>query len=149
MLLGICSDIHRQLSAQAYEALEGVDRILCAGDLELPSVLIELETIAPVTCVRGNCDGPALSDLPFSQSITLGGIEFFLIHRPEDIGIPPATCQVVVHGHTHIPRNEVIGKVRYLNPGSTRKPRGGSQNSLIKMEVADGEIKNIELVTLD
>ncbi len=32
---------------------------------------------------------------------------------------------VLLSGHTHIPRNEVIGTKRYLNPGSVGQPRDG------------------------
>ena len=148
MLLGICSDIHELLSAEAYRALMGVDRILCAGDIESPLVLAELETIAPVTCVRGNCDGASLSDLPFNQSFELDEVNFFMTHRPEDIGVPPEGCQVVIHGHTHIPRNEVKNGVLFLNPGSTRKPRGGSAQSVAKLSVEDGVIKSVEFIQL-
>jgi predicted phosphodiesterase len=33
---------------------------------------------------------------------------------------------VVLHGHTHVPRDETIDGVRWLNPGSASQPRGGS-----------------------
>lgn len=148
MLIGICSDIHGHLSTEAYEALEGIDHIICAGDIEHPSVLIELETIAPVTCVRGNCDGSSLSDLPFNATINLGGVTLFVTHRPEDIGIPPKDCQVVVHGHTHIPRMEMRDGILFLNPGSTRKPRGGSNRSLAKIEAENGQVGSIEFIEL-
>lgn len=148
MLIGICSDIHGHLSTEAYEALEGVNRIICAGDIEHPSVLVELETIAPVTCVRGNCDGASLSDLPFNTTVNLGGVTFFVTHRPEDTGIPPKDCQVVVHGHTHVPRKEMRDGILFLNPGSTRKPRGGSSKSLAKIEVENGQVKKVEFIEL-
>jgi putative phosphoesterase len=32
----------------------------------------------------------------------------------------------LISGHTHIPRNEVLGKWRYLNPGSVGQPRDGN-----------------------
>lgn len=35
-------------------------------------------------------------------------------------------CDVLLSGHTHIPRNEVIGTKRYLNPGSVGQPRDGN-----------------------
>ncbi len=33
---------------------------------------------------------------------------------------------VLISGHTHIPRNEIVGKKRYLNPGSVGQPRDGN-----------------------
>lgn len=40
-----------------FDALEGVDELLHAGDITWPDALIELQAIAPVTAVRGDCDG--------------------------------------------------------------------------------------------
>ena len=148
MLIGICSDIHGLLSTEAYQALSGCDYILCAGDVERPVVLMELETIAPVIAVRGNCDALELGGPKLNESFNLGGVQFFMTHRPEDIRTPPEGTQVVVHGHTHIPRNEVIDGIRYLNPGSTRKPRGGSSKSIIKLVAEGGQIAGLKFVEL-
>ncbi len=148
MFVGICSDIHGRLSAEAYEALSGCDYILCAGDVESPMVLMELETLAPVIAVRGNCDAPEFGGPKLNESFNLGGVQFFMTHRPEDIRTPPAGTQVVVHGHTHVPRDEMIEGIRYLNPGSTRKPRGGSKKSIIKLELGGGKIHQLKFVEL-
>ncbi|MBS5098644.1 MAG: metallophosphoesterase family protein, partial [Eggerthella sp.] len=42
MLVGVISDIHGHLSEQAYDALQPCDMILCAGDVERPTILMEL-----------------------------------------------------------------------------------------------------------
>lgn len=33
---------------------------------------------------------------------------------------------VLISGHTHYPRNDIIGKKKYLNPGSVGQPRDGN-----------------------
>ncbi len=53
MLVGVISDIHGHLSEQAYDALQPCDMILCAGDVERPTVLMELDAIAPDGCGVG------------------------------------------------------------------------------------------------
>jgi len=150
MLIGIISDIHGHLSRQAIKALEGCDIILCAGDVERPDILWELQAIAPTTAVLGNCDhrdmGPGVEAV---ASPLLEGVRFKMVHRPQDIGEVPDDVQVVVHGHTHVPRDEVIAGVRYLNPGSSTRPRGGSSKSLIRMVVRDGKIHSVKFVNLD
>ena len=149
MLIGVISDIHGHLSQRAAKALDGVDMILCAGDIERPSILWELEAIAPTICVLGNCDhrdmGPSVKPI---ASPLIEGVRFRMVHRPQDNGEIPDDVQVVINGHTHIPRDEVIGKVRYLNPGSTSRPRGGSSKSLILMTVRDGAVRSVKFVDL-
>ena len=81
MKVGLVSDLHRQLPTAVMEALQGVDRILCAGDIEVEPILWELQTIAPVTAVKGNNDYGI--DLPLSTTFTLEGVRFFMVHRPQ------------------------------------------------------------------
>lgn len=147
MKIGIVSDLHGKLPEAAVEALQGVDRIICAGDVEREPLLWELQTIAPVICVMGNNDYGRI-DAPFSASPTIGGVKFLIVHRPEDVGRPAPDVQVVVHGHTHIPRNQRIGNVLYVNPGSTTRPRGGSDPSIAIMEIEDGTVADMRFVTL-
>ena len=148
MLVGVISDIHGHLSEQAYDALQPCDMILCAGDVERPSVLMELDAIAPTVAVLGNCDSSLRGmNIPFVASPRIGGVRFFMTHRPEDIGTVAEDVRVVVHGHTHIPREEFIDGVLYLNPGSASKPRGGSKRSIARLAIDAGKVANVEFVT--
>ncbi len=150
MLVGVISDIHGHLSEAAEAALAPCDIILCAGDVERPTILMELEAIAPTVAVLGNCDTSLRGmSIPFTASPRIGGVRFFMTHRPEDIGTPAENVQVVVHGHTHIPRNEEVAGKLYLNPGSASKPRGGSQKSIARLTIAEGKVANTEFVTLE
>ena len=150
MLVGVISDIHGHLSEEAYKALEPCDMILCAGDVERPTILMELDAIAPTVAVLGNCDTSLRGmDIPFTASPRIGGVHFFMTHRPEDIGTVAEDVRVVVHGHTHIPREERIGEVLYLNPGSASMPRGGSKRGVARVTIANGEVANVEFVNWD
>ena len=146
MKVGLVSDLHRQLPTVVMKALQGVDRILCAGDIEVEPILWELQTIAPVTAVKGNNDYGI--DLPLSTTFTLEGVRFFMVHRPQDIGTPADDVAVVVHGHTHIPRNEVIGGVHYINPGSPSYPRGGSDPSVAILILRDSAVERVEFISV-
>ena len=150
MLVGVISDMHGHLSEEAYKALEPCDMSLCAGDVERPTILMELDAIAPTVAVLGNCDTSLRGmDIPFTASPRIGGVRFFMTHRPEDIGTVAEDVRVVVHGHTHIPREERIGEVLYLNPGSASKPRGGSKRGVARVTIANGEVANVEFVNWD
>ncbi len=65
MLIGLIADTHipevaKELSRELIEALKGVDLILHAGDIYVPSVLDVLESIAPVLAASGDDDYGAL-----------------------------------------------------------------------------------------
>lgn len=150
MLVGVISDIHGSLPDDARIALEGFDLILCAGDIEMPQTYWELESMAPTICVAGNCDRYAQRALRLQSTASplVEGVRFFLVHRPEDIGTVASDVRVVVHGHTHIPRDDVRNGVRYLNPGSARHPRRGSSRSCLILDVADGRLRDVRFVDL-
>lgn len=165
MLIGVISDTHGKLDLRAYAALADCSHIIHAGDICSPSVLRELETLAPVTAVLGNNDIP--SDYPASvgrfAKPVLDGVRFLVAHYPNDVHISFAGSSAVapgdpipdicIHGHTHVSRLE-WGKAAYparfvLNPGSATRPRGGSPASIAKIETQQGRILRIVVESLD
>ncbi len=143
MKIGVVSDLHRKLPYFVEKAFDGCDHIICAGDTEDERLLWQLQTIAPITNVRGNNDWSI--EAPYTVSATFGGVRFFVVHRPHDIGVPADDVQVVVHGHTHAPRDEQIAGVRYLNPGSPTYPRRSNPSCMV-LEVSDGHVESVCLV---
>lgn len=91
-----------------------------------PSILDELEGIAPVHAVRGNTDHGATADrLPLDTVVDLpldggGRLRAYIRHIREDIDLDPSAADIdlVVTGHTHRPLVERIDGVTWLNPGS-------------------------------
>lgn len=146
MLIGLVSDIHGYLPENAEEALAVCDTILCAGDTEDRRILWRLQAIAPTRAVLGNCDSDALlqQELPTIASPRLAGVRFLVVHRCQDAGVPAEDVQVVVCGHTHIPRDCMQGTVRFINPGSASRPRGGSKAGWALVEAAEGAIRSVE-----
>lgn len=123
--VGLISDTHGSVPLGVHAALRGVDHILHAGDVCDPAVLIELETIAPVVAVRGNCDCEATGHLPHIANVKIGSVRFLVIHSQRDLTRQNASVlagvQVVVTGHTHVAVIDRIHGVLYVNPGSTQK----------------------------
>jgi putative phosphoesterase len=125
-VLGVISDTHGLLRPEAVEALRGVDRILHGGDVGAPEILKELETIAPVTAVRGNVDGGSWArKLPLSEVIEVDGISIYMLHILEKLDLKPeaAGLRAVVYGHSHVPKIEEKNGVLYLNTGSAGPQR--------------------------
>jgi putative phosphoesterase len=119
--IGLISDTHGLLRPEALEALAGVEHIIHAGDVGEPGILETLETIAPVTAVRGNVDREPWADrLPETAEVELGGHWFHVLHILDDLAIAPEAggFDVVVYGHSHQPSIEERRGVLYVNPGS-------------------------------
>ena len=96
-----------------------------------------------VIVVRGNCDSNF--EWPLVLDLARGGLKFRLQHVPPDR--PPDDVDVLLHGHTHVPRNERRGRVLFLNPGCVTRPNRGAPPSVAWLEIADGKI-NWKLVPL-
>ncbi len=136
MKLGVISDTHNYFDPKIPRLFAGVDHILHAGDIGMRWVILELESIAPVTAVLGNNDGGL--ELRETEVVALGGLKF-LVHHIVDAHQPSLTVagrirtdqpDLVVFGHSHKPFNQVIEGRIYLNPGYAGKPRFGQPRSV-------------------
>ena len=119
--IGVIADTHGLLRPEALEALEGVDRILHAGDIGDPDHLDALARIAPVTAIRGNIDrGHWAEILPETVSLTIGGMQIHMIHDRKALQANPEAegWDVVISGHSHKPGIEETGSTLWLNPGA-------------------------------
>ena len=133
----VLADTHNKLPQQIVGLAGGADEIWHLGDVCEPTIVRELEAIGPpLTIVRGNCDWN--EDWPLIVDLVREGLKFRLVHVPPEV--PPANVDVVLHAHTHVPRNEKRGGVLFLNPGCVTRPNRGSPRSVAWLEVADGKI---------
>lgn len=148
MLLGIISDTHlgspdgAGLPDWVFEAFAGVDLILHAGDIESDALLLELEAIAPVEAVRGNCDFD-LPTLPVTRAIPVPGFGIILMaHRLDDaLRCLMTGVRGIIHGHTHKAEFRANTSPWVLNPGSPTKPRGGGGPSVALLTVIGEEVQ--------
>ena len=121
MRIGLISDTHGLVRTEALAFLRGCDHIVHAGDIGKPQVLAALETVAPVSAIRGNIDsGDWAEALPETLELTLAGVRLLVLHDLKQLDRDPADAgiRVVVSGHSHKPVAEERGGVLYLNPGS-------------------------------
>ena len=142
MRIGLLSDTHLPeapiLWPEIFEAFEGVDLILHAGDLVEAHVLDDLEVVAPVLAAQGNHDLHITTDERVKplHILELEGYTVALLHYFEPVaerrqwlmrtflgGIWP---DVVIHGDTHFERIDHIDGALCINPGSATLPRNMS-----------------------
>lgn len=134
--IGVLSDTHGHLDKQILAHFDGVDHIIHAGDIGLPWLLLELESIAPVTAVLGNND----SGLDFKETaiVELGGRKL-LVHHIIDPHEPDERIKrriirenpdIVIFGHTHKKFCQIISQTLYFNPGYAGKDRTGEERTV-------------------
>jgi putative phosphoesterase len=124
-IIGVIADTHGLLRPSALAALAGSDAIVHAGDIGDPVVLDGLRAIAPVTAVRGNVDLQWARDLPDRATLALEARRILVLHDLKDLAIDTghARFDVVVSGHSHVPKVEWREAVLYVNPGSAGRRR--------------------------
>ena len=148
------------------------DLIAHAGDVgyasdPCPWILDELETIAPVLVVAGNCDWPDAfrfhgKPLPQYETFSVEGVRFAMLHMPKDLRdavfgkdpLNPAYImpepRVLIHGHTHAfrvmvsPANSVT-----VCQGSPTSPRGENPPTVALIKVEEpGRVLTVDIVAI-
>lgn len=124
--IGIISDTHGLLRPDAVRHLAGADHMVHAGDIGRADIITELRRIAPVTAIRGNEDTSDWA-LRYAETefVPLAGKLVYVLHDLKTMRVDPAArgIDVVVYGHSHVPKMEKVGDVLYLNPGSAGRRR--------------------------
>ncbi len=155
MKIMIASDIHGSdyYCEKMIEAFnrEGAEKLLLLGDIlyhgprnDLPqgyapkSVIERLNAMKDkILAVRGNCDTevdqmvlcfPILADYCI---LYVGGKMVYSTHGHNFNceKLPPLQKgDILLHGHTHVPKCEDKGEFIYMNPGSVSLPKKGSEH---------------------
>lgn len=134
--IAVIADTHDSVPPALLARLTEADEIWHLGDVCEPEVLAEFEALGkPVLAVLGNNEWHKL--WPMTRQLTRAGHVFHLVHIPPRHAPPGA--RFVLHGHTHVPRDETdLAGVRWLNPGAVSRPRGGSTQGFAWLTVRPG-----------
>lgn len=159
--IGLISDTHNFLDPQVFDYFEGCDEIWHAGDFGTIKIAQQLEKIAPVLGVYGNIDGKDIRDeYPLHQRFTRQGIDFWMTHIG---GIPGRYCipireemesnppDVFICGHSHIlkvARDQNLNKMLFINPGAAGKQGFQEMRTILRFEIDEGKIHNVEVINL-
>jgi putative phosphoesterase len=150
----LISDTHGKLRNEVFDRLAGVDRILHAGDIGPVDLLAELEAIAPVTAVYGNTDRwDVRREVPEVAELELVGRQIVVVHghqlgspTPEGLRREHPGADVIVYGHTHVPRVVEEDGVLVVNPGSAGAARFGMPPSVavLRLTGTGAEVEMLE-----
>jgi uncharacterized protein len=138
--IGIISDTHGLLRPEAERSLTGVDHIIHAGDIGRPEIVDALRRIAPVTAIRGNVDnGEWAREYPDTKLVRLAGKSIYVLHDLKTLQADArAGIDVIVSGHSHVPKIDTVGGILYLNPGSAGRRRFKLPITLATLEITPG-----------
>lgn len=142
--IGVISDTHGLLRPEALTLLMGVERIVHAGDIGSPNVLEKLQTIAPVSAVRGNNDKNTWSEaIPESLLLDVRGHSIHVLHDLAQIDLSPSAAgiSVVISGHSHKPDISERDGVLFINPGSAGPRRFRLPIAVAKLYVTDAAVR--------
>ena len=116
---------------------DGCQHIIHAGDIGRPEVVEALRRIAPVTAIRGNVDrGEWAREYPDTKLLRLAGKSIYVLHDLKTLQADPAAgIDVIISGHSHVPKIDTVGGVLYLNPGSAGRRRFKLPITLATLEV--------------
>ena len=171
MKLMIASDIHGSAfyCKKLLEAFkrENAERLILLGDVlyhgprndlpegYAPKQVIEMlnEEKENIMCVRGNCDTevdqmvlefPVLADYAIMD---INGVLVYMTHGHvyNCNNLPPLKKgDILLNGHTHVPKCEPYKDILYMNPGSVSIPKENSQHSYMIVDGDNFEWKNLE-----
>ncbi len=144
--IGVISDTHGRLRAEAVIALEGCDVILHAGDVCGPSIVPQLAELAPCHAVAGNCDDD--DTLPLTCLQVVVGLRVLLHHGHLPVDEAGFRPDIVITGHTHVPKVEQDGAVLRVNPGSAGPRRFNLPVTVARITLRAGRA-SARLITLD
>lgn len=160
MKIGLLSDTHSFLDPKVFTHFKDCDEIWHGGDVGDQSVLDELEAFKPLRGVYGNIDGAAIrTRLPLNQHFTVEGLTVFMTHIGGYPGRYTARVRklldktkpsLYVCGHSHILKVMMDKKRRclHMNPGACGNHGFHRVKTLLRFDVADGRVDNLEVIEL-
>lgn len=125
--LGVIADTHGQLRPEALAVLADCEVIVHLGDVgsrdEDRAILERLEDHSRVFTVRGNIDTAGWAEaLPTHLDLRVNERRLHLVHDIADADTA-TPGEVILHGHSHKPRNEWCDGRLLFNPGAAGRRR--------------------------
>jgi len=158
MWLGVLSDSHGDVdrAKQAVKAMGDVDLVIHAGDFYQDALYLADQFGVDVHAVLGNCDRCVPG--PHEEVLELCGHRIYLTHghlygvkqglMRLAYRVREVDAEMAIFGHTHVPQNEEVDGIRYLNPGSVAFPRIPGQFTYALARLEPGVPVTVELFTL-
>ncbi len=150
----IISDTHattiEKLPHNLISEIKSADVVIHAGDADNINFIDELQDICKhLYAVKGNCD--IGSKLPNQLIVDIEGVKIGINHGTGNYNniidrlyyvFSEEDPDIIIYGHTHVPLNEEIEGVWFINPGSTSLNRTYTYGTYAELIVQDGKFNS-------
>ena len=159
--IGLISDTHSYLHPRVFEHFKNCDEIWHAGDIGSIEVLDDLKKFKPTKAVSGNIDNHLIrSATKQILNFNCEGVNVLITHIG---GYPPnynpktrallnqENVDLFICGHSHILK-VIFDKKRdvlHINPGAAGKYGIHKFITLVKFEISNGKVENLEVIELN
>ena len=161
MKIGIISDTHGYLDSKVFEHFKDCDEVWHAGDIGDGALADALANFKPFRAVYGNIDDKTLNvRFPEDLWFDCEGLVIWMTHIG---GAPPIynprvrnrlnnkTPDIFICGHSHIlrvKRDKNRNNMLYLNPGAAGNHGFHAIKTILRFEIKEKKIQNMEVVEL-
>ena len=145
--VAVLSDTHGKLRPEVEAQLRTAELILHAGDITGRALLERLESIAPVTAVRGNGD-KTLPELPEERRFELFGMQIYMVHNIRQRSPLADGAGLVLYGHSHKYEHKTVSGAVWLNPGCCGPRRFGQPVTMAMLTFAGDGSFTVEKIDL-
>jgi len=158
--IGLLSDTHSYLDESVFTHFKDCDEIWHAGDFGTLEVVEKLQAFKPFRGVYGNIDGKDVQvQCPEHLRFDCEGVDVWMTHiggypgrysslvKAEITKNPP---KLFICGHSHILKVQYDPKLGllHLNPGAAGKQGWHKVRTLMRFDVHEGKVENLEVIEL-
>lgn len=156
----LLSDTHSFIDQQILKFVKQADEVWHAGDIGNLIVTDKIKKLKPLRAVYGNIDNSkARLEFPLDNRFEIDGLDIWITHiggypnkynkriKNEISNNPP---KVFISGHSHILKVQFDKELDllHLNPGAAGKHGFHQVRTMLRFEINNREIKNLEIIEL-
>ena len=154
----LLSDTHGYIDNHMMNYVNEADEVWHAGDIGSIEVTDKISTAKPLRAVYGNIDDAQIRvSFPKDLTFTSEGVHVFMTHiggRPGRYAkgvsqkLKSLHPKIFICGHSHILKIQFdqAHQLLFINPGAMGKHGFHKVRTMVRFELSDGEIKNMEVI---
>lgn len=157
----LLSDTHSYVDDQILKFVNQADEVWHAGDIGAIEVMDTISKLKTVRAVYGNIDNSVIrSEFPLDNKFTVEGVSVWITHiggYPNRYDqrikeeITKNSPKLFISGHSHILKVIYDKKLNllHMNPGAAGKHGFHKIRTMLRFEVHEGTISNLEIIELE
>lgn len=156
----LLSDTHSYIDNQILKYVKQADEVWHAGDIGNLKVSDAIQKLKPLRAVYGNIDDKDIRlEFPLDNKFTIEKVTVWITHiggypskynyRVRD-ELQTNTPKLFICGHSHILKIQFDKKLNllHLNPGACGKSGFHKVRTMLRFNLDDGNIKDMEIIEL-